>query len=175
MAAKACRGLSAELAAKLVVKVNSNIITVVFRIQFLMCVCMYISSLYSLVLSMWLLQEALRASGLKDDTTCLVVDILPFDHSVSPPSPKKHQNKLRSLFLSLRSQNSANKNTNKLLSVGSVEELFEEGSAMLEERYVNACAVPFPRVNSLLHSHLCFITCLWLIYISMCMLLVKQK
>nr|AIZ68189.1 putative protein phosphatase 2C 33 [Albuca bracteata] len=97
MAAKACRGLPAELAAKLVVK------------------------------------EALRTSGLKDDTTCLVVDIVPSDHSVSPPSPKKHQNKLRSLFLSLRSQNSA-KHPNKLSSVGSVEELFEEGSAMLEER-----------------------------------------
>jgi len=83
----------------------------------------------------------LRASGLKDDTTCLVVDIVPSDHSVSPPSPKKQQNKLRSLFLSLRSQNSANKHTDNLSSVGSVEELFEEGSAMLEERYVNACAV----------------------------------
>ncbi|XP_020276761.1 probable protein phosphatase 2C 33 [Asparagus officinalis] len=98
MAAKACRGLPAELAAKLVVK------------------------------------EALRASGLKDDTTCLVVDIIPSDHSVAPPSPRKHQNKLRSLFLGLRYQNSVNKHPNKLSSVGSVEELFEEGSAMLEER-----------------------------------------
>lgn len=98
LAAKACRGLPAELAAKLVVK------------------------------------ESLRASGLKDDTTCLVVDIVPSDHSVPPLSPKKHQNKLRSLFLSLWSQNSVNKHTSKLSSVGSVEELFEEGSAMLEER-----------------------------------------
>ncbi|KAJ6849056.1 putative protein phosphatase 2C 33 [Iris pallida] len=97
MAAKSCRGLSAELAAKLVVK------------------------------------EALRTSGLKDDTTCLVVDIIPSDHSISPSTPKRHQNKLRSLLLNLRSPSSM-KHTNKLPSFGSVEELFEEGSAMLEER-----------------------------------------
>ncbi|GFY94908.1 protein phosphatase 2C family protein [Actinidia rufa] len=59
--AQSCRGLPAELAAKLVVK------------------------------------EALRSRGLKDDTTCLVQQ-------------------------------------NKLSAVGVVEELFEEGSAMLTER-----------------------------------------
>ncbi|KAJ6794288.1 putative protein phosphatase 2C 33 [Iris pallida] len=96
-AAKCCRGLPAELAAKSVVK------------------------------------EALRTSGLKDDTTCLVVDIVPSDHPVSPSTPKRHQNKLRSMFSNLRSPNSAN-HTNKFSSVGAVEELFEEGSAMLEER-----------------------------------------
>ncbi|KAK1317037.1 putative protein phosphatase 2C 33 [Acorus calamus] len=97
MAAESCRGLPAELAAKLVVK------------------------------------EALRTSGLKDDTTCLVVDIIPSDHSVMQPTPKKTQNKLTSLLFGNRSQNSANKMT-KLSSVGAVEELFEEGSAMLAER-----------------------------------------
>jgi serine/threonine protein phosphatase PrpC len=52
-AAKACRGLPAELAAKLVVK------------------------------------QALKTSGLKDDTTCVVVDIIPSDHLTSPQlSPK---------------------------------------------------------------------------------------
>ncbi|KAK1279803.1 putative protein phosphatase 2C 33 [Acorus gramineus] len=50
MAAKSCRGLPAELAAKLVVK------------------------------------ETLRTSGLKDDTTCLVVDIIPSDHSITQPA-----------------------------------------------------------------------------------------
>nr|CAD1840070.1 unnamed protein product [Ananas comosus var. bracteatus] len=98
MAAKACRGLPAEIAAKLVVK------------------------------------EALRTSGLKDDTTCLVVDIIPSDHSVLPSSPKKNQNKLRSLLFGRRSQNTVGKLMNRPASVGAVEELFEEGSAMLEER-----------------------------------------
>ncbi|XP_072975479.1 probable protein phosphatase 2C 33 isoform X2 [Typha angustifolia] len=98
MAAKACRGLPADLSAKIVVK------------------------------------EALRTSGLKDDTTCVVVDIIPSDYGVLPPSPKKNQNKLRSLIFGKKVQNSSGKLANRLSSVGAVEELFEEGSAMLEER-----------------------------------------
>ncbi|EEF49929.1 probable protein phosphatase 2C 5 isoform X1 [Ricinus communis] len=97
MAAKSCRGLPAELAAKLVVK------------------------------------EALRSRGLKDDTTCLVVDIIPSDVPVLPPIPRKKQSMLTSLF-GKKPLNSLNKTTNKLSAVGVVEELFEEGSAMLAER-----------------------------------------
>jgi len=41
---------------------------------------------------------------------------------------------LTSLLFGKKSQNSANKSTNKLSAVGVVEELFEEGSAMLTER-----------------------------------------
>ncbi|XP_039032352.1 probable protein phosphatase 2C 5 [Hibiscus syriacus] len=98
MAAKSCRGLPAELAAKLVVK------------------------------------EALRSRGLKDDTTCLVVDIIPSDVPVLPSTPMKKQNVLSSLLFGKRSLNSTNKTTSKLSAVGVVEELFEEGSAMLAER-----------------------------------------
>ncbi|GLT37970.1 hypothetical protein SLA2020_122490 [Shorea laevis] len=98
MAAKSCRGLPAELAAKLVVK------------------------------------EALRSRGLKDDTTCLVVDIIPSDHPVLPQTPRKKQNVLSVFLFGKRSQNATNKATNKLSAVGVVEELFEEGSAMLAER-----------------------------------------
>lgn len=94
-AAQSCRGLPAELAAKLVVK------------------------------------EALRSRGLKDDTTCLVVDIIPYDHPVLPPTPRKKQNLLTSFLFGRRSQNAR---SNKLSAVGVVEELFEEGSAMLAER-----------------------------------------
>ncbi|XAR52668.1 Phosphoprotein phosphatase [Bertholletia excelsa] len=98
LAAQSCRGLPAELAAKLVVK------------------------------------EALRSRGLKDDTTCLVVDIIPFDSLVLPPTPRKKHNVLSSIIFGKRSQNPSNKATNKLSAVGAVEELFEEGSAMLAER-----------------------------------------
>ncbi|KAL4355465.1 hypothetical protein GQ457_06G021360 [Hibiscus cannabinus] len=97
VAAKSCRGLPADLAAKLVVK------------------------------------EALRSRGLKDDTTCLVVDIIPSDMPVLPSTPMKKQNVL-SLFFGKRTLNSTNKTTSKLSAVGVVEELFEEGSAMLAER-----------------------------------------
>ncbi|XP_060219301.1 probable protein phosphatase 2C 5 [Lycium barbarum] len=94
-AAQSCRGLPAELAAKLVVK------------------------------------EALRSRGLKDDTTCLVVDIIPYDHPVLPPTPKKKQSLLTSFLFRRRSHNGR---STKLSAVGVVEELFEEGSAMLAER-----------------------------------------
>ncbi|CAN6451537.1 unnamed protein product [Victoria cruziana] len=101
MAAKACRGLPAELAARQVVK------------------------------------EALRSRGLKDDTTCIVVDIIPPDRAVPPSSPPKKQNKLKSLIFRKKSRDSANKLSQKLAAIGIVEELFEEGSAMLAERLGN--------------------------------------
>ncbi|KAF5745248.1 protein phosphatase 2C 15 isoform X3 [Tripterygium wilfordii] len=101
MAAKSCRGLPAELAARQVVK------------------------------------EALRTRGLKDDTTCIIVDIIPPENSVQPSTPPKKQNKLRALLFRKRSRDSANKLSKKLSAVGIVEELFEEGSAMLAERLGN--------------------------------------
>lgn len=103
LAAKVCRGLPAQLAAKMVVK------------------------------------EALRTSGLKDDTTCMVVDIIGSDPPTVPvpPTPKRNQNKLRSLFFGkqlLLKSNTGRKSTNKPSLFGAVEEIFEEGSAMLDER-----------------------------------------
>ncbi|KAG1347088.1 putative protein phosphatase 2C 15 [Cocos nucifera] len=79
-------------------------------------------------------KEALRTRGLKDDTTCIVVDIIPPDHSVPPSSPPKKMNKLKSLIFRKRSKDSAGQLAKKLSAVGIVEELFEEGSAMLAER-----------------------------------------
>ncbi|KAA0034574.1 putative protein phosphatase 2C 15 [Cucumis melo var. makuwa] len=97
MAAKSCRGLPAELAARQVVK------------------------------------EALRTRGLKDDTTCIVVDIIPPDNSAqSSPLPKK-QSVLKSLLFRKKSP-SSNKLSKRLSAIGFVEELFEDGSAMLAER-----------------------------------------
>ncbi|KAF7808857.1 putative protein phosphatase 2C 15 [Senna tora] len=98
MAAKSCRGLPAELAARQVVK------------------------------------EALRTRGLKDDTTCIVVDIIPPDNASPPPPPPKKQNMLRALLFRKRSRDSAGKLSKKLSAINIVEELFEEGSAMLAER-----------------------------------------
>lgn len=80
-------------------------------------------------------QEALRSRGLKDDTTCVVVDIIPYGYPVIPPTPKKKQNLLTSLIPRKRFLNSMKNEPNKLSAVGTVEEIFEEGSAMLAERY----------------------------------------
>ncbi|KAM0986824.1 hypothetical protein EV1_011155 [Malus domestica] len=79
-------------------------------------------------------KEALRSRGLKDDTTCIVVDIIPPDTTVEPSTPPKKINKFRTLFFRKKSRASANKLSKKLSAVGIVEELFEEGSAMLAER-----------------------------------------
>ncbi|KAJ4753645.1 Protein phosphatase 2C-like [Rhynchospora pubera] len=88
-----------------------------------------------------IVKNALRTSGLKDDTTCLVVDVITTVRNVtagaelSLPSPKKAQ-KLKALFFGKRSHSMGDegKAGRASRSVGSVEELFEEGSAMLEER-----------------------------------------
>ncbi|KMT14278.1 hypothetical protein BVRB_4g076330 isoform B [Beta vulgaris subsp. vulgaris] len=112
-AAKACRGLPADLAAKLVVK------------------------------------EALRSRGLKDDTTCLVVDIIPSVHPVLPPLPQKKHHGLSGLIFGKKSHNLASKSS-KLSAVGAVEELFEEGSAMLEERFAVSLVAQFFSVGFLI-------------------------
>ncbi|KAI9088669.1 hypothetical protein K1719_029783 [Acacia pycnantha] len=100
-AAKSCRGLPAELAARQVVK------------------------------------EALRTRGLRDDTTCIVVDIIPPDNALPPPPPPKKKNKLRALLFRKKSSDSTSKLSKRLSAVNIVEELFEEGSAMLAERLGN--------------------------------------
>ncbi|XP_044490272.1 probable protein phosphatase 2C 15 [Mangifera indica] len=82
-------------------------------------------------------KEALRKRGLKDDTTCIVVDIIPPDNSVLPSPPTKKLNKFRALLFRKKSHDSANNLSKKLSAVGIVEELFEEGSAMLAERLGN--------------------------------------
>ena len=80
------------------------------------------------------LQEALGTKGLKDDTTCVVVDIVPADHLTLAPTPSKKQNTLTAFLSRTKHSDTNNKNGNKLSSVGVVEELFEEGSAVLADR-----------------------------------------
>ncbi|XP_020205864.1 probable protein phosphatase 2C 15, partial [Cajanus cajan] len=83
-------------------------------------------------------KEALRTRGLKDDTTCVVVDIIPPDNELPLPlPPPKKRNKLSALLFWKRSRNSAGKLSKKLSAINIVEELFEEGSAMLAERLGN--------------------------------------
>lgn len=142
MAAKSCRGLPAELAAMQVVKVISTKILaadfkqsqLVFWLMFDICTMLLFWRFPSHVYIPTAIQEALRSRGLKDDTTCIVVDIIPPDNELPPtPSPKK-RNKLRDFFFRKRSRDSASKLSKKLSAINIVEELFEEGSAMLAER-----------------------------------------
>ncbi|XP_027364084.1 probable protein phosphatase 2C 15 isoform X2 [Abrus precatorius] len=87
--------------------------------------------------AMQVVKEALRTRGLKDDTTCIVVDIIPPDNELPPTPPPKKRNKLRDLLFRKRSRDSAGKLSKKLSAINIVEELFEEGSAMLAERLGN--------------------------------------
>ena len=63
---------------------------------------------------------------------------------------------LRSLLFGKKSQSFTNKSTNKLSAVGVVEELFEEGSAMLAERYIFQW--PLPNIIWLCYHH-CYKFC----------------
>jgi hypothetical protein len=63
----------------------------------------------------------------------LVVDIITPDYSSPPSPPPKKQNKLKAFFFRKKSRDSSNK-LRKLSAVNIVEELFEEGSAVLAER-----------------------------------------
>lgn len=87
--------------------------------------------------AMQVVKEALRTRGLKDDTTCIVVDIIPPDNELPPIPPPKKRNKLRDFLFRKRSRDSALKLSKKLSAINIVEELFEEGSAMLAERLGN--------------------------------------
>lgn len=78
----------------------------------------------------------MRTRGLKDDTTCVVVDIIPPYSRAQPSPPPKKYDKLKALLFRKKCTRSANKLAKKLAAVGIVEELFEEGSAMLAERLV---------------------------------------
>lgn len=66
-----------------------------------------------------------------------MVDILSYDYPVLPPVVRKKQSPIASFILGKKSQSVTKKGTDNLSAVGVVEELFEEGSAMLAERYVD--------------------------------------
>jgi hypothetical protein len=92
---------------------------------------------FCLVISLLLLQESLSAKGLRDDTTCIVVDILPQEKPPAPLPPPKKQVKgvLKSMFRR-KTPESSSHNEKHYVEPDVVEEMFEEGSAMLSERFV---------------------------------------
>lgn len=117
-AAKCCRGLPAELAARQVVK------------------------------------EALRARGLRDDTTCLVVDIMPPKLPSPAPPAIRRKGKLKTLFFWKRSRRERfNSPEVPAAEAEMVEELFEQGSTILAERL--GVDVSAPTASGLFHCAMC--------------------
>lgn len=93
----------------------------------------------SLAISPFLVQEAVQAKGLRDDTTCIVIDILPQEKPPPPPvpAPKKQVKGVLKNMFRRKSPESSSNTDREYVEPDVVEELFEEGSAMLSER----CAV----------------------------------
>lgn len=84
------------------------------------------------------LQEAVQPKGIRDDTTCIVVDIQPPEKPNPPqPPPKKSGKKVfKSIFRKITSESSSNTERD-YDEPDVVEELFEEGSASLSDRFVS--------------------------------------
>ncbi|CAI9267044.1 unnamed protein product [Lactuca saligna] len=84
-------------------------------------------------------KEAVQPKGLRDDTTCMVVDILPAEKTNPPPMPQ-HKKMTKGVFkvkaiFKRKSTESTSHIGEEYLEPDVVEELVEEGSAMLSERF----------------------------------------
>ncbi|KAF8406333.1 hypothetical protein HHK36_008420 [Tetracentron sinense] len=82
-----------------------------------------------------IVKEALHGKGLRDDTTCIVVDIVPPEKLISSLPPPKKQGK--GVFMNMfrkKSSESSSHVDSEYSEPDVVEEMFEEGSAMLAER-----------------------------------------
>jgi len=157
MALDCCRGMSPEAAATHIVKVRSSfaqffnaIVSPCNLCHFVVCItCFYF---YHLFLSLFFLQESVQAKGLRDDTTCIVIDILPQE---KPPTSVLTQKKpvkgmLKSIFRK-KSSESSSFIDKEYLEPDVVQELYEEGSAMLSERFDGVTSVV--NVSILLSSY----------------------
>nr|XP_016434722.1 PREDICTED: probable protein phosphatase 2C 12 isoform X1 [Nicotiana tabacum] len=82
-----------------------------------------------------IVKEAVQPKGIRDDTTCIVVDIQPPEKPNPPqPPPKKSGKKVfKSIFRKITSESSSNTERD-YDEPDVVEELFEEGSASLSDR-----------------------------------------
>ena len=75
--------------------------------------------------------------GLRDDTTCIVIDIVPPEKPAAPlPPPKKLGRGVFKSMFRRKSSESSSQIDKEYLEPDVVEELYEEGSAMLSERFV---------------------------------------
>ncbi|XWS24257.1 hypothetical protein CRYUN_Cryun28dG0085300 [Craigia yunnanensis] len=82
-----------------------------------------------------IVKQAVQSKGLRDDTTCIVVDILPQEKPAAPLPPQKKPVKgmFKAMFRKKPSESSSLVDK-EYMEPDVVEELFEEGSAMLSER-----------------------------------------
>ncbi|XP_015081155.1 probable protein phosphatase 2C 12 isoform X1 [Solanum pennellii] len=82
-----------------------------------------------------IVKEAVQPKGIRDDTTCIVVDIQPLEKPNPPQAPPKKSGKkvFKSIFRKKTSESCSNTERD-YDEPDVVEELFEEGSALLSDR-----------------------------------------
>ncbi|XP_006651470.1 probable protein phosphatase 2C 12 [Oryza brachyantha] len=81
-----------------------------------------------------IVKESVSSKGLRDDTTCIVIDILP-PEKLSPPLKKHGKGVIKALFHRRPSDELAEDQMDRgCLEPDVVEEIYEEGSAMLAQR-----------------------------------------
>ncbi|XP_078154921.1 putative protein phosphatase 2C 12 [Carex rostrata] len=86
-----------------------------------------------------IVKEAVKVKGLRDDTTCIVVDILP-PEKVSPPIKKPGKVGIKYIFRRKSYDTLSEDHIDRGCSEPDVvEEIFEDGSAMLSERLSTDC------------------------------------
>ena len=72
--------------------------------------------------------------GLRDDTTCIVIDILPPEKITPAPPPKKAGIGVFKNMFRRKSSESSSHSDRDFIEPDVVEEIFEEGSASLAQR-----------------------------------------
>ena len=85
------------------------------------------------------MQEAVQYKGLRDDTTCIVVDISP-PEKISPPDPppkKAGMGVFKAMFRK-KSSESSSYSEKDYSEPELVEEMFEDGSAVLAQRFISS-------------------------------------
>ena len=82
------------------------------------------------------LQEAVQLKGLRDDTTCIVVDIYQAEKNLPPiPPPKKAGKGVFKAMFRKKSTESTSHAEKEYIEPDVVEEMFEDGSACLMRRF----------------------------------------
>ncbi|XP_062199985.1 probable protein phosphatase 2C 69 [Phragmites australis] len=87
-----------------------------------------------------IVNEAIRPRGIRDDTTCIVIDVLPPEKLA--PSPPKKQGKIAfNNMFRRKSLDVPFKTDGEYAEPDVVEEIFEDGSAMLSKRLTTGYAL----------------------------------
>ncbi|KAJ4963470.1 hypothetical protein NE237_023409 [Protea cynaroides] len=82
-----------------------------------------------------IVKEAVQEKGLRDDTTCIVVDILPPEKMTpSAPLQRKPKGVFKAIFRKKATSESSSNIDKEYMEPDVVEEIYEEGSAVLAER-----------------------------------------